>query len=348
MSEAEQQPTWEERLAALREKYEEVRDSIGMGDVTGKLGDVATDIAGLPGGIAAIRERGYAFAGYLERKASVLETQWQEVRAQVETTIKTEIERVQGEFNKVSDLWPKLETQITEAGQNLLSGRVETALDEVASVVNAARERTEGLYGNVPDNVYQTQAQLNTIKTYLDLADEATVKWGPTEALYLANQGEWEKTGKDKNDPDGILYLTDQRLIFEQKEKVGGRMGFGGEQVQEVLFETPIGAISNVRGENKGVFGGRDLVHLELSAGDYAEITFEVKGGIESDWYAQQLNRVITGEIDKERAIPVDEAAVEAVKDAPTACTTCGANLPPLTRGMTELTCEYCGTVVRV
>ena len=44
----------------------------------------------------------------------------------------------------------------------------------------------------------------------------------------------------------------------------------------------------------------------------------------------------------------VVEAEVEAVRNAPSVCTTCGATLPPLARGVTELTCEYCGTVVRV
>lgn len=347
MSDA-QQPTWEDRLAELREKYEDVRDNISMSDVTGKLGDIATEIAGLPGEIAHIRERGYAFAGYLERKADVLETQWNDVRQQVQSTIQTEIERVQSEFDEVSGLWLRLEAQRTETGQDRLFTRVETALDEVDSVVSAARERIEGLYGNVPDNVHQTQQQLRTINTYLDRAAEATVKWGPTEAIYMAHQAEWEQTGKDKQDPDGILYLTDQRLIFEQKEKVGGRFGFGGDQVQEVLFETPVGAITTARGEDKGVFGGRDLVHLELSSGDHADITFEIKGGIEPEWYVQQLNRVITGEIDHERAIPVDETIEQAVREAPTTCTTCGATLPPLTRGVTELTCEYCGTMVRI
>jgi hypothetical protein len=96
------------------------------------------------------------------------------------------------------------------------------------------------------------------------------------------------------------------------------------------------------------LFGGKDLVHLKQSGGDYPETTFEVKGGVDSKWYTQQLNRVISGEIDKERAIPVDQSATEAAKQAPTACPTCGAALPALVRGMTELACQYCGTKVRV
>ncbi|MBN1563446.1 MAG: hypothetical protein JXA10_06395 [Anaerolineae bacterium] len=343
------QPIWEDRLAQLRRKYEEVRKSISMDDVTRELGDMATQIAGLPGDIAGIRERGYAFAGYLERKVEVLQTQWDEVRSQVKRAINTEITDVQVRFDQVRDSWSRLESQTTEKGQELLGGRIETTLDEVASVVAAARNRIKGLYGQVPTNVAQTQSQLRLIKKYLDLADQATVKWGPTEALYMVHEGEWVQTGKGKQDPDGIIYVTDQRFIFEQNEKVGGRFGFGGEQVQEVVFEVTVGTIAKVQSEDKGLFGGKDLIHLELSAGDYAETTFEVKsGGIDSDWYAGQLNRVISGEIEKERVLKVDEAVVEAVQNAPTACTTCGATLPTITRGMTEIVCEYCGTKMRV
>lgn len=348
MSDAEQ-PTWEEQLAELRETYEEVRDSISMDDVTRKLGDVATQIAGLSGEIAAIRERGYVFAAYLERKADVLKTQWDDVREKVEESIKSELADVQDRFDQVRDTWSRLESQMTEKGQELLGGRVATTLDEVSSAVAAARRRIEGLYGEVPSNVSQTQSQLRLITKYLDLADQSTVKWGPTEALYMVHEGEWVQTGKGKKDPDGFIYLTDQRFIFEQNEKVGGRLGFGGEKVQEVLFTVPVGAISEVRPEDKGVFGGKDLIHLSMSSGDYAETTFEVKsGGIDSDWYAGQLNRVISGEIEKERAIQVDEEVAEALQNAPTACTTCGATLPSITRGMTEIECEYCGTKMRI
>ena len=54
-------------------------------------------------------------------------------------------------------------------------------------------------------------------------------------------------------------------------------------------------------------------------------------------------------EIAKERAKPKDEAVVEAVRAAPTKCPTCGATLSvEIVRGMREITCEYCGSVIRL
>ncbi|MCD4686229.1 MAG: hypothetical protein K8S97_09865 [Anaerolineae bacterium] len=344
----DQQPTMQERSAAVRARFDELRDQIDMSDVTSALGDITTKIAGLPGEIAGLRERKYAFAGYLERKAEVLKTQWDEVRGKVQSTVRQEVERAQAQLGELDEMWQGMEKQWSDEGKAKVLSQIELAIESAEQAVAGAKERIKGLYGNVPDNVQQTQHQLGQIGGFLALAEASTADWTPTEALFIAHKGEWQKTGKDKKDPDGYIFLTDQRLIFEQNEKVGGRMGFGGEQMQEVLFAIPVGAITEAKAEKKGMLGGIDLIHLTLSEGDYAEMTFEVKGGVDCKWFVQQLNRVINGEIDNERAIPVDEAAEEAVQNAPTACTTCGATLPPLVRGQTEMACEYCGTVVRV
>jgi ribosomal protein S27E len=61
------------------------------------------------------------------------------------------------------------------------------------------------------------------------------------------------------------------------------------------------------------------------------------------------IGRVKSGEIDKERTQPKDEAVVEAARSAPTKCSTCGATLPAdIVRGQREITCEYCGSVIRL
>ena len=344
-----EQPTMEQRIEALRRRNDDLQKSITMEDVTRKLGDVATEIAGLPGEIAGLRQRGYAFAGYLERKTEVLKEQWDAVQQQVRGAVSNEIARVQGQYSAISGLSGKLDGQWSDKGKQQVHDEIDRAISDVTSAVSAARSRIEGMYGEVPGNVSQTKSQIGVIQRYLKQADEATVTWKPTEAIFMVHEAEWVRSGKGKQDPDGLIFLTDQRLIFEQNEKVGGRLGFGGEKVQQVLFETPVGIITEVKAEDKGLFGGKDLIHLKMSSGDYAETTFEIKsGGIDSKWYAGQLNRVITGEIEKERAIPVDTAAAEAVSSAPTACPTCGATFPPVTRGMTELACQYCGTVVRL
>ncbi len=343
---SQQSEEWQERVSALRSKYDDLRDKLNLNDVTEQLGDVSTEIAGLPAEVEQLRQRGYAFAGYLERKAEVLGEQWKEVRQQVQEMVDREIERAQRQIKELETLWQRVENPTSD--REKAAKLFETAVDSALEAIEGARERIEGLYSSVPGNVTQTKTQIAELNGYLDLAEAATVDWLPTEAIFLANEAEWVRTGKGKKDPDGILFLTDQRLVFERKEKVGGRFGIGGEKVQEVLFAMPVGTISEVKSEKKGLLGGKDMIHLRFSSGDFSEMTLEIKGGVDADWYAQQLNRVIRGELDAERAIPVDKETEEAVRNAPTVCPTCGATLPSPVRGMTELKCAYCGTVVRL
>ncbi|MEE8389874.1 MAG: hypothetical protein V3S14_03630, partial [Anaerolineae bacterium] len=81
---------------------------------------------------------------------------------------------------------------------------------------------------------------------------------------------------------------------------------------------------------------------------DLSGATLRLIGAQNEDW-AGLIGRVKSGEIEKERTQPKDEEAVKAVRDAPTKCSTCGATLSvEIVRGMQEITCEYCGSVIRL
>ena len=45
------------------------------------------------------------------------------------------------------------------------------------------------------------------------------------EAPLMATEAEWERDGEEG--PDGTLYLTDQRLLFEQNEEIATEKLFG-------------------------------------------------------------------------------------------------------------------------
>jgi hypothetical protein len=61
------------------------------------------------------------------------------------------------------------------------------------------------------------------------------------------------------------------------------------------------------------------------------------------------IGRVKSGEIAGERTVPVDQEAVETVANAPTKCPNCGATLTQtILRGQSEITCEFCGSVIRL
>jgi hypothetical protein len=208
------------------------------------------------------------------------------------------------------------------------------------------------LYGKVPQNVSQTQYQLGEIKGYLEIARQASFDWLAGEDMFMAVKAQWIKTGKKKEDPDGFFYVTNLRVVMEQKERVGkGFLGRGGEEVHQLLWESAMDAITEVTAEKKGMLGGIDLIHLQFGAGGpFGETTVEVQGGINAKFFANKLRQAVSGEIEKERGLERSDAElVEALADAPTECPVCGATFDqPVVRGMQQLECSYCGAIVRL
>ncbi len=238
----------------------------------------------------------------------------------------------------------------SDAAIESLVDRLDHEMDQAEDFVRRAKDRIKKLYGNVPNNAAQTLKQIADIEGYLERAAQANFEFLAAEDVYMVVKAEWKDTGKKKDDPDGYFYVTSNRILMEQSEKKGGFLGFGGKKEEGLLWETAVGTLDNVSFEKKGMLGGIDLIHLQFgSGGPFTETTIEVKGGVDAKWFASRLKQAATGEIEKERGLERDQATVEAIADAPTMCPVCGASFAEeIVRGQTTLTCEYCGSAVRL
>ena len=171
----------------------------------------------------------------------------------------------------------------------------------------------------------------------------------------MAAEAEWERD--DEEGPDGLLFLTDQRLLFEQNEEIATDKLFGmittkSEKVQELMLDIPVHQIEEIEHSERGGFLGVGRVEiLELVLGPRAPVSrarFELKEQDSADW-AVWLKRVQTGEIDRDRdeayRDEVEEAAERAAK-FPTQCPSCFGALPEAPRGAERIYCPYCGVAV--
>ncbi|MCB9435783.1 MAG: hypothetical protein H6673_02160 [Anaerolineales bacterium] len=244
----------------------------------------------------------------------------------------------------------QMASQADESKIEAFVGQIESTIERVSNALNAAKQRIHNLYGQVPSNVSQTYSQIRDIEGYLEQAKSATFDFLADEDLYMVVKAEWKKTGKGKDDPDGFLYITNRRLIMEQDEKKGGFMGFGGKKAEGLLWEAPAGSLEKVSSEKKGMLGGIDLIHIQFgSGGPFGDTTIEVKGGIDAKVFASKLQQVANGDIEKERGVERNQALVDAIAELPTTCPVCGATFnQDVVRGMTQLECAYCGSVVRI
>lgn len=337
------------RFDALRARFDQLNSGASLSELSSSVSILTRDIGTLPDEIAKVRGRGYAFAAYLERKSEVIRQQWDGLRSDVQRAIDDEAQRLRNEVIRLRhrvDSSTNLRTSSPAALQSQLPD-LEHGLDAAESLLSAAEARIEGLFSTLRTDTAQTHEQLRQINWYLDERDEASFPFLAEEALFLAAKGEWVD-GRDN--PDGIVYLTDQRLLFEQKETTGKKLGlFGGKKTHELEWEIPLHQIEGVAAENKGFLGGKDMLNFTLGSGaPYATITVEVKGGVKSKFWAAQIERMIKGETTDERAIQPDAETLEAIRNAPTACPSCGGTVPQLVAGQRQIECAYCGAVIRV
>ena len=150
-----------------------------------------------------------------------------------------------------------------------------------------------------------------------------------------------------------MLYLTDQRVIFEQKEEVATKkvlfIATQKETVQELIFAVPVHQVEEAKASDKGFLGRKQLLELLFAPeADLGGALLHLRGADNEEWVGL-IGRVKSGEIANERTKPKDEEVVEQVRNVPTKCPTCGATLAAdLARGMHEITCEYCGSVIRI
>ena len=203
----------------------------------------------------------------------------------------------------------------------------------------------------LPTQIMRQVEQVEQIRWLLDQVDEASFQLYPAEDPVAACRAQYMETKKEG--PEGVLYLTDERLIFEQKEEIATKkilfITTDKETVQEFIFAVAIGQIEEIRASDKGFMGRKEMLELRFAPeADLSGATLRLLGAENEKW-AGLIGRVKSGEIAKERTRPEDEAVVEAVRAAPTKCPTCGATLDvAVVRGMREITCEYCGTVIRL
>jgi hypothetical protein len=334
-----------DKSRVLRE-FRSLQNDVGMTDMLRTISETSSDMAGLPGRIQTLRDKGYAFAGYLEGKAETLKSQWEAVEFDAKEAVRRQQRELSSDLDDLAGKADKLEGAEGLAAQTYIN-QLEPGIERLEREVRAAETRIESTFGKVPENVKQTIKQIENIEKYIELAGEATFQLAATEAIFMAVDAEWQEGDK----PDGIFYITDQRIVFEQKEKTGKNfLGMGGKMTQEVEFEVPVNLIEEVAHENKGLMGGVDLIHLTFRAGaPIARTTVEVKKGIKAEWFAGQLKRASTGGLSKERALEIDDELVEAIANAPTTCPVCGATFEePIIAGMTQIKCTYCGAVTRL
>ncbi len=340
-------------IAALQNEVNRMHDDVRLARIRDEVEDLQTKTNGLPSRINTLRTNGYLFGKWMTGRAANLMARWNGMAASVQMQINQQATQLDLDMRNLDSIMMQLAARqsMVQAAQPLLA-QAKAAKESLASKVTAAESTVRGAYNEIQREVNVLVLELDRIEWSLKELAKATFKLKVGEGLILAVKAKWVKND-DKNDPKGIFYLTDQRMLFEQKEEVATKkvlfVTTERKLIQELEFEAPLALVESITPTKQGVFKNED--HLEFTFGSgapYARIHLHLDGQDCREWQAL-VNRVKAGEYEKDRAVEVSAEEKERLKNAPTICPQCGGQIKQeIYVGMTSVTCAYCGFVIRI
>ncbi len=344
-----------EALLALESNMQSLAGGVSLETAHGAIAELEQGVIDLEALIEDVRSRGYCYKNYLERKADTLKRKWHEAEPALRREV-TQAERgLLPAYNRLAERYNSA-IQMGLAGGSHVAA-IEQGIRDLETRVRSSDAALRAVYGSVLDTYRQTKAQVDDVLWLLDEAEGASFDWLLGENPIQAVQAKWWRDG-EKQGPSGVLFLSDQRLLFEQKEKVATKkvlfITTDSETVQELVFEAPVGSVESCAASSKGLFGHQDHIDVTFSAGNYRDAHFHLEGQ-DSETWAGLINRVANGDIQTERHYTEGEtpesaeaALDQAFSEAPSKCEACGAPLDEkLVKGQRQIECEYCGTVMR-
>jgi hypothetical protein len=344
-------PEVQSQLSALQRNYTGLERKVLLSDVYDTVGRIESRLIALPAELDNLRRRGYLHSGQLEDRLGAIDEQWDVVMPQIQTSLKDHVRRLDQEMNIVQG-----KVNLANRGSATAIAAAETAVSSLESKANSAQSALRSLYGSIESELVDIERLVKKADWMIDqLLASPDIRLRDTEGPIAAVEAEWRRDGDEG--PKGILYLTDQRLLFEQREEVVTKKKFGlfkaeSEKIHTLHLDIAVHEIEKVEHSKEGGFlgvGKADI--LDMTCGGSAVLSrarFHLKGQNSSEW-AAYIKRVQTGEIDADRhegfILELADAAALAAS-FPSQCPNCLANLPEPPRGATRITCEFCGSSI--
>lgn len=352
----QQGPTKQELLAqrmdGIQREFNSLEPRAQLTSLYEDVGDIDQMLIDLPIELKDVRSRGYVHNRQLKDMLETLDGEWRKARPRIERMLKAQINQLETPLNNAQSQVQKMRTK-TESSANA----AETAVNSLESRIESAETSIKSQYDGVETQLNTISWQLEQVTEmmdWIDSSDEITLR--EAEGPLAAVEAEWHADGKNEG-PDGILILTDQRLLFEQREEIVTKKKFGlfkseSKEIQKLHLQIETADIDDVSHKEEGGFlgmGKKDILELVLSASaPVSRARFHLKGEESSDW-AEMVKLVTSREIDKDRAdkyVKDVEIADETASAFPETCPNCYAQVPPPPRGIVKVECEFCGAII--
>ena len=346
----------DEEINELIETIGKVQEAAMLSPVGDDLDEIGVLVSRLSADLSQVRQRGFVHQAQLDSQVEDLVGRWDQLCEQVADALYERQTELVASSNRLLDTVDRL----YEPGVDRAT--VEscwTGIRALQSRIESAHKSLTNLYDDYSAELEKVAAVIDRVEWMLDQIEAGKFKLLEGEAPIRTASALWVQQGEEEGEK-GLLHLTDQRILYEQKEERTTEkflfVSVKKETIHELRFEAPVGAIDEVKvGEERtGFLGLGKAESLELVFDHTAPLSgalFHLTKDDSTEW-AQLINRVQSGEIDRERtaaAVAEVEALAEAISEIPSNCPNCSAPLDQtVVRGMTEITCRFCASIIRI
>jgi hypothetical protein len=268
-------------VSSLDYSLSDLRERSNLSQVQGEVTQLDSSLNHALSLLEGARNKGYVYQKDLDEMAYEAMDRWQPIRDQVLNSIPQQAAAFQGRLGGLSTQVSSLNAVLNNPGMaaprlSSTSSQVNTLLGEL----NQLEDTLQRSYSDIQSAASTLTSRLTTVHWGLGQLGEAKFKLSNGENLVAAVQARWDQVGDQ--DPEGILYLTNRRLVFERKEKVATKkilfITTSQELVQEVLIDQPVANIKDTKAVNKGLFGHQDFLEVQFADAKLGAVPFHLNG----------------------------------------------------------------------
>lgn len=276
-------------MAALRQEYDRLRQQTDLASATGEAWELSREVGRFEERIEALGRRGYAFTRRLAREAADLRERWRTAESNFDRILRDARYDVRRDLDRVDRALRDAE----RAPGDGTIGLARTEIRALARRLDEERSRLIRTYENEKTDIRAFDRHLDALEWSTEQLSAAAFQLDAGETMIVAAQVEWREDG-DGDERDGVLYLTDRRLLLERKERTGAFLGiFGGRMEQALVWSLALDDVEDVRSEDMGILGSRDMLSLRARRGGEAatELSIEIKANADNQEWAGFITR---------------------------------------------------------
>ena len=323
-------------MMALQAEVNGLQEVVTLKAVREDLAGIENDMRSLERQLANLRARGYLIEKSLEADVTILATQWDRIKSNADLILESQIKLLTEQMSGIQKTMAELlgMTANMDAARPLFM-QVKSGIASTEAQADAADDAVIATYDAYADEVETLSAHLLWVGWMLDALSTASFQLLATESGVAAAEALWERPGLEPE--NGILFLTDQRLLWEDRV-----------DDFELKLEQSLKHIQKVDKEADEATGQQYLIFDLGANGPYPTVRFAMGSPVADAWL-KMVGRARAGDYASDRAVEIDPAELERIRNAPKQCSNCGAGLTePILRGQSEIICEYCGQVTRI